>query len=412
MIGAITSPVAALSGRSVRALWTTFNVARKTNNGLKHSVGEVKAGISAYIDNTINTNNAVAEWSQDIAKLVWWLPYKVRMLPSSSWSSTILSKKWDALYISENIFNSSEFQKQLQKSIESQWLVVDTKKLRVSMDYFWRLQFIYPGKFNNQAIFLDQFWEGTPTHTALTNAIKDTISTENKKMCCKIGLWHILKDNLAKHNWNIKGNLEWENYSFWLQDAVQLIMDEWSSEKLSTLSTLLEEQWSSLTGFKDVINAENISPKDMISRFPEWRKVMEKAFYIRKNNEFSFDSVDSIPFQLNRNTQSIPNNEQSTISRTTQIVSNTIPSNSTNQITNTSSVINTTNSSTELNTFEQYLDTFNTEKEKLSYINNIINNAPNIASTNLQFYLKMMSLKTQLEDTITNPPISTMQIAA
>ena len=131
-IWAITSPISQTSWHAMRALWWWLNAGRTKIGGLKRSIKEVQASVQSYFKNATDTSNAVAEWSEDIAKLVWWLPYKVRMIPAHSSHSTILAKNWNALYMSEKIFQSNDFQQQLATSAKEQWLTLDPNKLRVS----------------------------------------------------------------------------------------------------------------------------------------------------------------------------------------------------------------------------------------------------------------------------------------
>ena len=371
----IISPISAVWWHGMRAIGKTLNTSRRKLTWLKHSVWEVKAGISSYIENTINTNNAVAEGSQDIAKLVGWLPYKVRMVPSSTWTNSILSKKWDAIYISEKIFNSPEFKKQLKLSIDIQWLSIDTNKLNVNMDNFWRMQFSYLGKFSNT--LLDQFWEGTPTHIAITEAIKNLITIENKKICTKIILWHILKENISKNNRNINGDYEWKKYSFSLDDAAQLITDEESNEKASALSQIIENQWFSLTEIKDNIN-KDISPKNIISNYPDWRKIMDKSFYLRENNFYSFEKAE----KAKESNSPIAEDNTKTLSLNQD--KEKITNSQSEEFENTKTQI------------EDIINSFNNTSDQINFIENMINNAPNISKENFPMYIYLMQKKTAL----------------
>ena len=397
IIGAITNPVAQTSWHAMRALWGWLDSSRQNIRGLKRSVKEIQASVKSYFKNATNTSHAVAEWSQDIAKLVWWLPYKVRMLPASSWDKTILSKKWDAIYLSEQSLNSTDFQQELKKAIDWQGIqIADISKLRVSMDYFWRLQFSYPGKFNNQKVFLDQFGEWTPTHTALTNAISWFIQTENKKICAKIALWHILKDNISKNNWFIRWVVDGEKESLSLDNAMHIILweENVTESQRNILDQLLQEQDSSIHEIRDLIDTENISPKDIISQYPSWRKIMDKAVYLHHNNYYSFDNV------TNTKSSTAPNQTAPTTSDNNNI--DTSPSSSVTQQSNQENNINSSDVVKNFVKLEE-ITTPEQAQEKLKFVDNFIKYAPELAVKDIQLYAELITLKTQLESIATKP---------
>lgn len=301
----------------MRKVWAGLNLGRNTVSSFKRNVGEVKTNISSYLTNSLRTSNAVAEGSQDIAKLVGWLPYKVRLQPASVGYNTVLSKRGDALYISEHVLQSPAFQEQIQSAMSEQGLSIDAKKLTITMDYFGRLQFLYPGQFNNQPVFLDQFGKGTPSHTALTNALTWLIVHENKKICAQIALWHILKDTITKNNRYIKGSNDGKSESFWLQEAASLILSGWSDWRMTVLENLLQEQGVSIWELKDILNEEWLSPKDIINRYPSGRKVMDHSYYNRQNQYFSFEAKQQPSEQGNTptptsQTPNTPNNQPNT----------------------------------------------------------------------------------------------------
>ena len=160
----------------------------------------------------------------------------------------------------------------------------------------------------------------------------------------------------------------------------------------NVLDQLLQEQDSSIHEIRDLIDTENISPKDIISQYPSWRKIMDKAVYLHHNNYYSFDNV------TNTKSSTAPNQTAPTTSDNNNI--DTSPSSSVTQQSNQENNINSSDVVKNFVKLEE-ITTPEQAQEKLKFVDNFIKYAPELAVKDIQLYAELITLKTQLESIAT-----------